>query len=229
MAVINLRNVPEELARAVKATAASEGQTQREFILGILERDIRRGGWTAAGIGSGINGDTRGSTGEAGNNSEVDERGVGGGIAKSDAGAVLTGRVRAVAGGGGGKAAGAQAGAGKGQRGEGTDKAALRIGIGVRHDKERISAGDRSSAAARVELGDTGGDQIDSRDARYPRPSLGGAGGEAENRLGEENKAVTVTLGWEAGKMPAGAAIKLACPQCGALGGVHQKNCKAGW
>ena len=104
------------------------------------------------------------------------------------------------------------------------------INGGVELNEEKgISARDGNSAAARVELGDTGGDQIDSRDARYPRPSLGGAGGEAENRLGEENKAVTVTLGWEAGKMPAGAAIKLACPQCGALGGVHQKNCKAGW
>lgn len=118
MAVINLRNVPEELARAVKATAASEGITQRDFILGILERDIKRGGWTSGG--SGING--RGVAGEAGNNSEVDERGVGGRITKPDAGAVLAGRVRVAAGRGGSKAARAQAGAGEAKA---PDKAAV--------------------------------------------------------------------------------------------------------
>lgn len=47
MAVINLRDVPDDLARMVKATAASEGLTLREFVLGVLERDMRRGGWTA--------------------------------------------------------------------------------------------------------------------------------------------------------------------------------------
>ena len=62
------------------------------------------------------NGDARGSTGEAGNNSEVDERGVGGGITKSDAGAVFAGRVRAVAGGGGGKASRKEARSGEGNK-----------------------------------------------------------------------------------------------------------------
>jgi hypothetical protein len=31
----------------VKATAASEGVTLREFVVGVLERDMKRGGWTA--------------------------------------------------------------------------------------------------------------------------------------------------------------------------------------
>jgi hypothetical protein len=48
MAVMSLRNVPDDLQRRVKATAASEGLTLREFVLGMLERDMKRGGWTAA-------------------------------------------------------------------------------------------------------------------------------------------------------------------------------------
>ena len=47
MAVFNLRGIPDELARQVKATAASEGKTLVQFVLDILERDMRRGGWTA--------------------------------------------------------------------------------------------------------------------------------------------------------------------------------------
>jgi hypothetical protein len=52
------------------------------------------------------NGKSGGNSGEAGNHSEVDERGVGGGVEESDTGVVLTGSVRSVAGGGGGAAAG---------------------------------------------------------------------------------------------------------------------------
>lgn len=47
MAVFNLRGVRDDLARAVKATAASEGKTLVEFITDVFERDIKRGGWTA--------------------------------------------------------------------------------------------------------------------------------------------------------------------------------------
>ena len=47
MAVFNLRGIPDELARQVKATAASEGKTLVQFVLDTLERDMRRGGWTA--------------------------------------------------------------------------------------------------------------------------------------------------------------------------------------
>ena len=47
MAVFNLRGVPDELARLVKATAASEGKTLTQFVIDILERDVKRGGWTA--------------------------------------------------------------------------------------------------------------------------------------------------------------------------------------
>ena len=54
-----------------------------------------------------------GNSGEAGNHSEVDERGVGGGVEESDACAVLTGRVRSVASGGGGAASGKEKGAKK--------------------------------------------------------------------------------------------------------------------
>jgi hypothetical protein len=55
-----------------------------------------------------VNGRQGGNTCEAEDNSKVDERGVGGGIAESDAGAVLAGGLRAVAGGGGGEAVGAK-------------------------------------------------------------------------------------------------------------------------
>jgi hypothetical protein len=61
------------------------------------------------------NGKSGEKSGEAGNHSEVDERGVGGGVAESDAGVVLTGRVRSVAGGGGGAAFGAKKASGKGK------------------------------------------------------------------------------------------------------------------
>lgn len=47
MAVLNLRGIPDELARMVKATAASEGKTLVEFATELFERDVRRGGWTA--------------------------------------------------------------------------------------------------------------------------------------------------------------------------------------
>ena len=47
MAVFNLRGIPDELARMVKATAASEGKTLTQFVIDIVERDVRRGGWTA--------------------------------------------------------------------------------------------------------------------------------------------------------------------------------------
>jgi hypothetical protein len=50
MAVINLRGIPDELARQVKATAASEGKTIIQFVADILERDMKRGGWTAAPV-----------------------------------------------------------------------------------------------------------------------------------------------------------------------------------
>lgn len=48
MAVLNLRGVPEDLARLVKATAASEGKTIPQFVTEILEQNVKRGGWTAA-------------------------------------------------------------------------------------------------------------------------------------------------------------------------------------
>jgi hypothetical protein len=44
---LNLRGVDDELARTIKATAASEGITMKDFVVGILKRDIQRGGWTA--------------------------------------------------------------------------------------------------------------------------------------------------------------------------------------
>ena len=44
---LNLRGMDDELARAIKATAASEGITMKDFVVGILKRDIQRGGWTA--------------------------------------------------------------------------------------------------------------------------------------------------------------------------------------
>jgi hypothetical protein len=47
MAVLNLRGIPDELARQVKATAASEGKKLVPFVIEVLERDMRRGGWTA--------------------------------------------------------------------------------------------------------------------------------------------------------------------------------------
>ena len=46
MGVINLREIPDELARLVKATAASGGMSLQEFVLGILGRDVKRGRWT---------------------------------------------------------------------------------------------------------------------------------------------------------------------------------------
>ena len=48
MAVLNLRGIPDELARMVKATAASEGKTLVEFTVELYEGAVRRGGWTAA-------------------------------------------------------------------------------------------------------------------------------------------------------------------------------------
>ena len=47
MAVINLRGIRDDMARMVKATAASEGKTLVEFVTDVFERDIKRGGWTA--------------------------------------------------------------------------------------------------------------------------------------------------------------------------------------
>ena len=47
MAVLNLRGIPDDLARQVKATAVSEGKTLVQFVTDILDRDMRRGGWTA--------------------------------------------------------------------------------------------------------------------------------------------------------------------------------------
>jgi plasmid stability protein len=48
MTVLSVRNVPDELMRTVKATAASEGLTLRAFVLNVLERGVKRGGWTTA-------------------------------------------------------------------------------------------------------------------------------------------------------------------------------------
>ena len=48
MATLNLRGVPDELARVIKATAASEGKKLVPFIIEVIERDIKRGGSTAA-------------------------------------------------------------------------------------------------------------------------------------------------------------------------------------
>lgn len=50
MAVLNIRGVPDDLHRAVKSTAASEGKKIPVFVIEVLERDLRlrRGGWTAA-------------------------------------------------------------------------------------------------------------------------------------------------------------------------------------
>lgn len=47
---LNLRGVSDELVKTIKATAASEGQTMRDFVVGILERDVKRGGYTAPPI-----------------------------------------------------------------------------------------------------------------------------------------------------------------------------------
>ena len=47
MGQLNLRGVDDELIRLVKATAASEGMTIPQFVCGVLERDLKRGGWTA--------------------------------------------------------------------------------------------------------------------------------------------------------------------------------------
>src|SRR5271170_3075942 len=100
MAVLNLRGIPDELARLVKATAASEGKTIPQFVADVLEQNVRRGGWTAAKTED-KDGGAVGA--EAGNNKGVDERGVGGGITESDTSKVRARGVRAVAGGGGGK------------------------------------------------------------------------------------------------------------------------------
>ena len=48
MGQLNLRGIDDELIREVKATAASEGMTIPQLVSSILERDRRRGGWTAA-------------------------------------------------------------------------------------------------------------------------------------------------------------------------------------
>jgi len=48
MAVFNLRGIRDDLARMVKATAASEGKTLVEFTVELYEGAVRRGGWTAA-------------------------------------------------------------------------------------------------------------------------------------------------------------------------------------
>jgi hypothetical protein len=50
MAVFNLRGVPEEFARQVKATAAIEGVTLVQFVIDRLERDRKNGGWTSATV-----------------------------------------------------------------------------------------------------------------------------------------------------------------------------------
>ena len=47
MAVFNLRGIRDDLARMVKATAASEGKTLVEFTVELYEGAVRRGGWTA--------------------------------------------------------------------------------------------------------------------------------------------------------------------------------------
>ena len=78
MAVLNLRGIPTELARMIKATAASEGKTLVEFATDVFERDIRRGGWTAArkveGKSNGAIEQTEGI--EGGKSGEVDGRDV---------------------------------------------------------------------------------------------------------------------------------------------------------
>ena len=48
MAVFNLRGIRDDLARMVKATAASEGKTLVEFTVELYEGAVRRGGWPAA-------------------------------------------------------------------------------------------------------------------------------------------------------------------------------------
>ena len=53
MAVFNLRGIRDDLARMVKATAASEGKTLVEFTVELYEGAVRRGGWTAAKKGAG--------------------------------------------------------------------------------------------------------------------------------------------------------------------------------
>lgn len=167
MAVINLRNVPEELARAVKATAASEGITLRDFILGILERDIRRGGWTAAG--------------------------------------------------------------------------------GVINDEKGISARNKEGGARWVESGNTGGDKTGAGVAGGSRHSFSDSAAVPESRIMQADK-TTVAKSERASKDGAalgkrgkaqGVEVPIAsqprlvaalggCPQCGALGGVHQKGCAKG-
>lgn len=48
MADLNIRNFPDELLKELKATAASEGVTLRDFTIMVIEAQKRRGGWTAA-------------------------------------------------------------------------------------------------------------------------------------------------------------------------------------
>ena len=69
-----------------------------------------------------------GVVGEGGNNPQLDERGVGGGIAESDAGAVLTGGLPSVAGGGGGKAVGKEKRVRKGSAAKKGDTPAVSAG-----------------------------------------------------------------------------------------------------
>ena len=77
----------------------------------------REGRWVDLNVPDGVFGRGRINGGKlgagTGDNSRVDKRGVGGAIAESDTGAVLTGRVRAVAGRSGGTVAGANRGRGK--------------------------------------------------------------------------------------------------------------------
>ena len=45
---LNIRNVSDGLVYSLKAMALSERVTLREFVIGILERDVKRGGETVA-------------------------------------------------------------------------------------------------------------------------------------------------------------------------------------
>ena len=110
--LISLR-MPKELLTEIDLIAEVEKRSRAQVIILKLqgnatatgiERQREQGG--ANLVKAVVNGRSAGNTGEAENNSRVDERGVGGGVAESDAGVVLTGRLRSVAGGGGGAAAG---------------------------------------------------------------------------------------------------------------------------
>lgn len=89
----------EYLERCAEAEKRSRSQ-----ILSLIIEAAKKGGVNG---GSGVN------SVEAGNNSWVDERGVGRGIKEPDAGTVRAGGLRAASGGGGGAVAGKEKGAKK--------------------------------------------------------------------------------------------------------------------